>query len=130
MKSLGISAFIFLTNVVSCWSKNYFLYGGLFLILVITSFIVHNHNTIYTNLLDKIPIVCIVWYGFFLLFFRSYNAWLAFIIFGSFLAVLALYCYGCICKCFIFDSNTNTSEDYHSLMHFISSIGHHFICLL
>jgi len=130
LKSLGISAFIFLTNVVSCWSKNYFLYGGLFLILVITSFIVHNQNTIYTNLLDKLPIVCIVCNGFFLLFFSSYNPWLAFIILGSFLAVLALYCYGYICKCFIFDSNINTSEDYHSLMHFISSIGHHFICLL
>ena len=130
MKSLGISAFIFLTNFLSCWRKSYFLYGGFFVILVLTSYIVHNHDTIFTNLLDKIPIVGIVCYGFFYLFIRPYNTWLAFIIMGTFLGVLALYIQGYMCNCFIFDSNTNTSEDYHCMMHFLSSIGHHFICLL
>lgn len=48
---LVYSSLIFITNIFTCFYKEYNIYGVLFICLVITSFIIHSNNNIYTNLL-------------------------------------------------------------------------------
>lgn len=48
----------------------------------------------------------------------------------AFGATIFLYLYGDITNSFCFDKNTEIGNKWHSVLHFISSIGHHAIVLI
>ena len=125
------SSFVFLTNCVTALWYNNPIYLRLFTTLFITSLIVHTENNTYTNLLDKIPILGVVFYGGYLFWQKSNSrSSLKFYVPITFLAVVFLYCYGYLTKSYCFNTDTEIAELYHALLHIISSVGHHLIMIL
>ena len=123
------SSFVFLTNCVTAiWTQD-LIYFRMFLTLFITSLIVHSNNNIWTNLLDKIPIIGIVSYGAYMYSKKLDRAGSSFILL-TFIAVIFLYCYGYITASYCYDPDSEVASLYHSLLHLISSVGHHLIMLL
>jgi hypothetical protein len=132
------SSFIFLTNVIVAYWYEYYFYGRLFFLLIITSILFHSiHNNIYSNINDKIAILAIVMYGGYLFFHKfltnetSVKYWVfSFFIVSAFLLTLYLFIYGYITNSFCFYEDRNTANLYHSLLHIISSIGHNLIIMM
>jgi hypothetical protein len=59
-----ISSFIFTTNIVTAYLyKQYYIYSILFTALTLTSFMYHSNSNMYTNIIDKCAIGCIVLWG-------------------------------------------------------------------
>lgn len=129
----GITSFAFLTNVVlAIYTENY-LYASLFFILFITSIIVHLiHDNIYTNLIDKLAIICIVLYGGYVFFIKreTTSLFMKIAIISTFLLTIYLYCYGYLTESMCFCAEEYNAALYHCLMHLIGSLGHNFIILL
>ena len=128
------SSFIFLTNVFLAVYYEYYLYAFLFLLLTITSVFHHTKESIYTNLIDKIAVYCVIFYGGFI-FYNKYkedqmNIIKPCLIILTFLSVVFLYVYGYLTDDYSFHLDINISQKYHSLLHLISSIGHHIIIVL
>lgn len=136
------SSLIFVTNVFWALYYNHYLYSFLFLCLTITSVIHHTYNTVYTGIIDKIPVYAIIIYGGFI-FYNKYiitnikdntNSSItnikAALIVSAFLSVVFLYTYGYLTDNYSFHPSHSVSQMYHSLIHIISSIGHHFIISL
>lgn len=136
------SSLIFVTNVFWALYYNHYLYSFLFLCLTITSIIHHTYNTVYTGIIDKIPVYAIILYGGFI-FYNKYiitnikdntNSSItnikAALIVSAFLSVVFLYTYGYLTDNYSFHPSHSVSQMYHSLIHIISSIGHHFIISL
>ena len=136
------SSLIFVTNVFLALYYNHYLYSVLFLCLTITSIIHHTYNTVYTGIIDKIPVYAIILYGGFI-FYNKYiitnikdntnssitNIKAALIVI-TFLLVVFLYTYGYLTDNYSFHPSHSVSQMYHSLLHIISSIGHHLIISL
>lgn len=127
------SSFIFLTNVILALYYNHYFYAFLFLCLTITSVIHHTYNTFYTSIIDKIFVYSIIFYGGYI-FYNKYkdnnDIKSGLIIIITFLLVVFLYAYGYLTDDYSFHPNPDVCQIYHSWLHFISSIGHHFIILL
>ena len=129
---LIFSSLFFLTNALVAFLKEYYLYALFFLVLTITSLIFHTNNNIYTNLIDKIAILLVVIYGAYLLFQKmcAKHALTCFIIILTFLLAVYLYIYGYTNKTYCFSEDSYVSSAYHSILHLISSLGHHLIIIL
>lgn len=125
------SSLIFLTNVFLALYYNHYFYAFLFLCLTITSVVHHIHNTFYTNIIDKIFVYSIIFYGGYI-FYNNFNKEsIKFVlIIITFLLVVFLYAYGYLTDNYSFHPTHSVSQMYHSWLHIISSIGHHFIILL
>lgn len=126
-----ISSFIFFTNVITTYLyKKYYIYSYLFAALTSTSLLFHSNPNIYTNIIDKCAIVAIVLYGGFMLYNKITidNLHKVILIIASFISVLVLFFYGYYNKKYCYDPKY--SNHYHCLLHFISSLGHHFIIFL
>jgi hypothetical protein len=123
------SAFLFLTNVVSAIYFGQTMYALLFLNLFITSLIVHSDNTNIKNTIDKFAILYIVLFGgrLFMKRFNEYDSKFKILIPVSALLVFFLYYIGYYIKQFCFDTDREIGNLYHSLLHAVSSIGHHMI---
>jgi len=138
------SSLIFVTNVFSALYYSHYFYAFLFLCLTMTSIIHHTYNTFYTGIIDKIPVYAVILYGGFV-FYNKYittsitdlnlktdlktNIKAALIV-STFLSVVFLYTYGYLTDNYSFHPSHSVSQMYHSLLHIISSIGHHFIISL
>jgi NhaP-type Na+/H+ or K+/H+ antiporter len=131
----AFTSIIFLTNAILALLYEYYLYSLAFLILTITSIIVHLHNNIYTLLIDKIPICFIIFYGGYLL----YKKWditsirnLLFIgvIVSTFLLTVYLYVYGYCTNQYCYNLDNTIGVLYHSILHLICCLGHNLIILL
>ena len=129
------SSLIFITNVFLALYYNHYFYALLFLCLTITSVIHHTYNTFYTNIIDKIFVYSIIFYGGYI-FYNKYkdindiNDIKSISIITTFLLVVFLYAYGYLTDNYSFHPSQDVSQMYHSWLHIISSIGHHFIILL
>jgi hypothetical protein len=64
---LLLSSLVFVTNIITAYINEQYVYSFLFCILTITSLIVHYKNNYYTNIIDKIAILSIVLYGGYML---------------------------------------------------------------
>lgn len=99
-----------------------------------TSVIVHSNNNIYTIVIDKIAILSIVLYGSYILYNKrlivNRSKIRLFVIITTFLLTLFLYFYGYYNNCYCYNQDKCIGDKYHSLLHLISSIGHHFIISL
>jgi hypothetical protein len=131
INKLVFSSMVFLTNMVVAFYYKYYLYSFFFLCLTITSYWHHSNYTEFSYIFDKMAVFSIVLYGGYLFYKKTIqvsdqpNLILSAIIVATFLATICLY-YGGYC----FHEDKNEADWYHSLMHILSSIGHHFIIIL
>jgi len=127
---LVFTSLLFLTNMIAALYKHYYDYALLFMLLTITSVIVHtNEFNIYINLIDKISVAGIVLYGGYLLYQKMPidNRIIMICIYVTFILSIWLYIYGYITKQYCFHPEESIYLFYHGFMHLISSIGHHLI---
>ena len=111
------SAFLFLTNVLSCIYFQEYVYALLFFILFGTSILVHGFIcNIYTNALDKLAILMVVLYGGYKMYKKCDPTTI------SLLTLFINICF--IATIYIYKHYT---INLHILLHLFSSIGHHLI---
>ena len=129
---LYFSSLVFITNAISTCYKEYYVYCVLFLFLTTTSIIFHQTNNEYFRIVDKIAILCVVFYGGYMLYKNMSKEKYAKIILIviTFLITIFLYYYGFLTKQYCYDPEKCIGDLYHALLHVISSIGHHLITFL
>ena len=138
VNSCFYSSFIYVINVLVAYYYGYYFYSNIFAVLFATSVIHHSNCNIYTNLIDKIAICMVVFYGGWLLYDKiatpdnhsNINLLLIVFIITTFLLTVYLYTYGYLCNKFCFYEDKITANYYHSLLHVISSLGHIGIVIL
>uniref|UniRef100_A0A6C0DAT2 Uncharacterized protein n=1 Tax=viral metagenome TaxID=1070528 RepID=A0A6C0DAT2_9ZZZZ len=130
------SSTIFLVNSIVAFWFDYYLYSFFFFLLVITSLVVHSNNNIYTNIMDKISILFIVFYGGWLFYKKCLlpidikRIGLMITIVSTFLITIYLYYFGYINRQYCFCEDNEIANQYHSFLHLVSSFGHILIILL
>ena len=131
------SSFIFLTNAILAYYYEYTMYLLIFLLLFTTSVIHHYYQTFTTNIIDKLSVLLVVSYGFYIFVNKCCNKTFvikdyicAVSVIFLFLLTIYLYCYGYICKEFCFCQETIAQEYYHAFLHFMASLGHHIIIIM
>jgi len=62
------SSFLFLTNVLAALYFKHYIYAFLFLMLSLSSIIHHSSRTKLTNIIDKIALYSIIFYGGYIFF--------------------------------------------------------------
>jgi len=123
------SSFLFLTNILIAYKYNYYIYSTLFFILFITSVIVHSHDIIITNFIDKVSVVYVTLYGGYMFISKKPSLIKSMFIISTFITVLYIYIYGYYRNKYCFHEDKNTRKLFHPFMHLISSLGHHLIML-
>jgi len=130
-KILLYSSCIFITNIISAYYKQDYIYATAFVALTTTSLIYHYNSNIYNNIIDKTAILSIVFYGLYRLRSKTAggvnNIVLGFVFFTFFLTIY-LYGYGYLTNNYCF--HPTTGNYYHACLHIISSIGHHIIIFM
>ena len=116
-----------------------------FLALVVTSLIIHLHNStstnyIYLNIIDKLAISIIVLYGGYLYAsklsdntqeYKSIQSQATILLIPlTFFSVIYLYIYGFCVGNYCFDKDETVATNFHAMLHIISSFGHHLITWL
>jgi hypothetical protein len=126
------SSMFFITNSFAAFYKKYYVYSLFFFILTLTSLIVHSNDTIYTNSIDKLAVGGIILYGAYMLYTKmSFEKFLEIsLIVSTFLICIFLYVYGYYTESFCYHPEKRIRELYHIVLHFIASLGHHFIIFL
>jgi len=125
------SCFLFLTNSILAEYYNYKTYSLLFLFLFITSIIYRVFRSNLTFIFDKCAIFSVIVYGgyvFYLNFTKMSFIRIALIL-SSFLYTFFLFYYGYYKKEYCYNKDPEIGLMYHSLLHLISSVGHHLIML-
>ena len=107
-------------------------FNSLFFCLTITSLIFHYNTNIYTNILDKIFVLAIVFYGGYLLYNKItiYNQIHVLLILITFMCCIYLFIYGYWVNDYCYHPDKCVGDNYHCLLHIISSFGHHLITFL
>ena len=128
------SSLVYLINVLIASYYGYYLYAGLFFVLVITSLFHHTYYTHVTRIIDKIVIYLIVLYAVTLLYIKmnqlktqslTVKQYILFtFIIISFFLTNFLYYYGYLHSCLCFSTNNEEANMFHSFLHCVSSFGH------
>jgi hypothetical protein len=130
------SSLIFLVNSTAAFYFGYLFYSIIFFILVITSLIVHSTYNGYAMIIDKIAIFMVVFYGGYLFYTKCLRPidikQIAYIIsiISTFLITIYLYYFGYSKNQYCFCEDKQIANQYHSFMHFVSSVGHVLIVLM
>jgi hypothetical protein len=130
---LVFSSLLFIANAVTAFIRGYYSYSFLFIILTITSVLVHSDkNNIIIRYLDKVAIYSIVIYGAYVLYnkINTKNLFKCFVAFITFVFCIYLYFYGFFSKTMCFSEDKFIGNIYHCVMHIIGSLGHQFIIFL
>jgi hypothetical protein len=131
MKLLVVSSLFFLTNFTHNTIHRKFVYAWLFLLLTITSIFVH--SSIFQEnpdfhfkivVLDKVVIFNVFLYGLYL-FLNNQKSSIYPIL--SISTVFFFYVGGYFMENFCFHPDFTIGNIYHSMVHIIGSLGHHFI---
>jgi hypothetical protein len=146
------SSYIFLGNCLLAFYFEDYIYSLLFLCLAITSIFYHSYTNIYTTIIDKISIYCVIFYGGYV-FYKKYKKNIKknidneenndneenisifeyikyFVVIITFLLVIFLYYYGYVTNNYTFHPDDRTAQLYHCIMHFIASFGHAVIIII
>ena len=122
-----ISSTLFATNIIHLYSKNDNWYFYSFIILLFTSILYHQTKNTNIGIVDKLCVANIICRGGTnILIYSTYDLYTVIVIIGFFSASW-LYNYGYITKQYIFNENETIGNNYHMLLHLISSISHHII---
>jgi hypothetical protein len=130
------SSFIFLTNIIIAYHLKYYVFSFIFVLLLITSLIFYTYTNIYTNLLDKIPILLLFVYLLNMLYNKckkinnNFKICLSMLIVFSFLVTNYLFYYGYIVKEYCYHKDKKIADLWHSLVHVNTSIGFNLLFLL
>jgi len=126
------SSIVFITNIITAYYKQDFIYSSLFFMLTITSVFFHSKPNIYYNIIDKISIFSVFLYGSYQLSRKisSEKTLPILLIVASFLATIYLFFYGFWFQNYCFHEDKQIANQYHALLHLIGSIGHHLIIFL
>lgn len=131
------SSFLFLITAVLALYSKYYVYGILFLFLLITSILFHSWTTSYTILLDKVSIMAVVIYGGYLFYKKCMSTplnrriiILRILVLLTFFITIYLYCYGYYNNQYCFDKDRNIANFYHAFLHLVSCYGHNLIIIL
>ena len=131
---LTFSSMVFITNSLAALYKKYYIYSLFFFLLTLTSLSYHTNYTPYTKIIDRIALSLVVFYGGYMLYNKycteGCNRLLAGVIILFFLSNVYLYMYGYCIGNYCFHPELCVANNYHSLMHILASIGHHFIIFL
>jgi len=127
---LVASSMFFITNAVSAYLYDYYLYSFLFGMLTLTSILYHTTTNFYTNILDKCAIVSVVVYGTYLVYRKQLARTPLILVVSSFVTCIVFFYYGYYTNRFCYHPDKTIGNVYHSLLHIISCIGHHCIVLL
>jgi hypothetical protein len=89
----------------------------------------HSEKNVMTFVLDQCAMCGVVFYGGYLFQanISNYSFVTLSLIISTFLLTLYLFIYGYFTKSYCFDEDEYIGEQYHALLHFISSFGHHLI---
>jgi hypothetical protein len=128
---LIFSSLCFITNIITTFINKDYIYCFLFILLVITSLIYHSNSNIYTYTFDRIVVIFVILYGAYNLYNKSdsHKNICVIIVVILFLVILILYYYGYYMNKFCFHKNIRIANKYHSLLHLLSSVGHHLIII-
>ena len=121
----------FLTNALSAVWGGHWIYAILFVALFKTSTLWRLYPSTATFLLDKVALNAVVFYGGYLLYYRLpeiHATWIVAIV-STFVATVYLFYYGYLTKRYCYNKKKTIAANYHSLLHLISSFGHHLIVL-
>ena len=130
--STFFSSVAFLTNSVTALYKNEFIYSLLFVLLFISSIWFRLTDSIEIYIFDQICIYSVVLYGAYVYSIKQtqLHPLLHILICSTFVATILLFHYGFYTSSFCYDLDKETSHLYHSLLHIVSSIGHHLLILI
>lgn len=123
------TSFAFLTNAFIVFCSGYTLYGLLFIILFITSILFRLYPMNAVFMIDKIAVNAVVLYGGYILYHRSLSSIGTTLIVSTFLLTVYLFYYGYLTQTYCYDKEYQTAKKYTSLLHLLSSLGHHLIVL-
>ena len=116
------SAFLFLTNVLTCIYFREYVYALLFFILFGTSILVHSYlDNWYMNIIDKLAILMVVSYGGYKIY-KNCNP--------TTISLLTLFINICLISTIYIFLSKHYTINLHVLLHLFSSIGHHLILFL
>ena len=129
---LFLSSFVFITNICTAFYNRYYIYSLLFTMLTATSLIYHTNKNMYTKSIDQTCVFFVIAYGCYMVYNKT-NAdkhIILSLIIASFLLCIYLYIYGYCKQTYCFHSQKNIADQYHCLLHYIASFGHHFIIFM
>jgi len=125
------SSGFFLTNSLTALYMSDYMYCILFTCLFCTSIAFRTLESDTWYLLDQVCIYCVVLYGAYILYTKASTISLGFflLIVSTFVATIVLFHYGKMVHKYCFSPDGETAHLYHSLLHTLSSVGHHCIIL-
>jgi hypothetical protein len=135
------SSVLLLISATLALYKKYHIYACLLFVLLITSFSFHYYKTKHTFIMDRIVIIIVIMYTFYLFCKKNYNyyklkifnskkAILTSLIFIIVLLDIHLFIYGYYTNEYCYNKDKNIGELYHSLLHFITAYGFNTIIIL
>lgn len=129
---LLFSSLIFITNILTTFYHNYYIYSFFFICLTISSILYHYDNNIYTSIFDKLSISAVILYGAYLLYNKFNTVCLVYIsiIMLTFVLCIIIFIYGYYVNDYCYHPDKYIGDNYHFLLHCISSLGHHLITFL
>jgi len=139
-----ISSHIFATNVVANILAGEYIYAICFACLATTSMLYHSYSSTYVGMthdqirnriwglyvIDQIALFSVVLVGGVFVISKSKWNLLSAVVISTFLLVLYLYYYGYLTNQYCYDPNIQLAYRWHSMVHYISSIGHHLILFM
>jgi hypothetical protein len=129
---LCASSLVFMTNVATAIYMNELIYGVLFFGLTLTSLRFHSTNDLYAKCVDQFVIFLIFLWGGYQVYQKltPEKGIQILIIVATFLTTVFLYHYGYKTNQYCFSSEKCIADNYHSLLHWVASVGHHMIMFL
>jgi len=126
-----ITSFIYLTNSVVSFYMGYYTYSLLLLFLSSSSILYRLIPLPSTYLLDRACVYAVIGCGAYIFYVKSYTftPGTTLFIISTFIATIYLFTYGYMTKTMCFHTDEKRAKNYQSLLHIISSIGHHCISL-
>jgi hypothetical protein len=139
---LVYSSMIFFINIIFSFIYKYYVGSVLFLFLLITSLFVHSNNNLYVNIIDKIAIILLIFYGFYVYIPKCikikehkgdkllHKIFISIMTLFTFILGCFIYIYGYLNNEYCWNKNKNIAGMYHSIMHMVNSIGHILLVIL
>ena len=137
MKRTFYSSLLFSTNAITSLLAGYYLYSLCFVALSMSSLFLHGlqqnpiHYCIY-YWVDQVCIAAVVILGGIKFWQKTKTGHplLIAIIIGSFLFVVASFIGGKALEKMCFDPDKDVANLWHSIIHLVSSVGHHLIAVI